>query len=60
MLNIYPKGVLYKLCPQDNIPDYLLIVSASSLNVTEATSDHLDIAEVERISYFLAHAESLA
>ena len=60
MLNIYPKGVFYKLCPQDNIPDHLLIVSASPLNVAEATSDHLDIAEVERISYFLAHAESLA
>ncbi len=60
MVNIYPKGVLDKLCSQYNIPDHLLIVSATALNVAETTSDHLNIAEIERISNFLAHAEGLA
>jgi hypothetical protein len=60
MPNIYSKRVLDKLRPQYNIPDHFLIVGAGPFDVTEATANHLNITEVESISNFLPHTESLA
>jgi hypothetical protein len=59
MPNIYSKRVLDKLRPQYNIPDHFLIVGAGPFDVTEATANHLNITEVESISYFLPHTECL-
>lgn len=60
MLNIYPKCILDKLRPQYNVPDHFLIVGAGPFDITETTANHLNIAEVESISYFLPHTERLA
>ncbi len=60
MPNIYPKRVLDKLRPQYNVPYHFLIIGAGPLDITETTANHLNIAEVESISYFLPHTESLA
>jgi hypothetical protein len=60
MPNIYPKSILDKLRPQYNVPYHFLIVGARPFDITEATTNHLNITEVESISYFLPHTERLA